>query len=660
LLSASSPASAAGELDLPGCHATTLPRNDDGFSAAARLPFAVNFYGTSYDSIFVNNNGNVTFDSGLSEYVPFDLKSTNRVIIAPFFADVDTRPADGGTVSYGETTYDGRPAFCALWDGVGYYNQQTDRRNTFELLLVRRESGIGDFDIVFRYAAVAFELGSASTNVPARVGFSNGAPANSVELAGSAVAGAFLDGGPVSLTAGSINSGQAGTWIFRVLSGTPGGNDPRNVPAGLDRSTPWWTWPDNDSDGLPDHWETAGVWSGDTFVNLPAMGATPSQRDAFVFVDVVEGERWNDRIEAMLRESFLASPLGVHLHIIKGGLTIPRASVPQPVTATGVGGNRFFTQMVRLDFAATGLGGSPGSVPALAKYVCACPDHEAGLGVGGQANGFKADHLVLTVNEPVWLAAVARVTGLEFADTEFVRDRVNAISTMHELGHLYGLKHHGTTDYFGPNNDQAADPAYHSIMSYSYNVFGVPQPPQDFVSIVPRMDYSREALPVNLDWQFGGGFGALSLIFGQHADRGDFYSSVAEISGGIGEAPVEAGIDELLADPAARETIRAAGNDINQATDRVKPTAKLSVRAGKVTGRGRRATARLTVRFSVADNLTPKRALRIKCKLDHGFFKPCRPGLRYHRVKRGRHTFTVRITDGGGNRRTAVRLVRAK
>ena len=54
--------------------------------------------------------GNVTFDSSLSSFTPFDLTSTGRQIIAPFFADVDTRRA-GDAVTYGTGTYEGQDAF---------------------------------------------------------------------------------------------------------------------------------------------------------------------------------------------------------------------------------------------------------------------------------------------------------------------------------------------------------------------------------------------------------------------------------------------------------------------------------------------------------------------------------------------------------------------
>lgn len=82
-----------------GCEANSLPRNDDGSTGRIQLasetvfPQGLNFFGRSYSSLFVNNNGNVTFDEALGTFTPFPLAdATNQIpMIAPFFGDVDTR-----------------------------------------------------------------------------------------------------------------------------------------------------------------------------------------------------------------------------------------------------------------------------------------------------------------------------------------------------------------------------------------------------------------------------------------------------------------------------------------------------------------------------------------------------------------------------------------
>src|SRR5688572_18102892 len=99
---------------VPGFNGATLPRNDDGSTAPVPLGFEVDLFGTRTSSVIVNNNGNVTFDAPLSEFTPFNLLSTSRLIVAPFFADIDTRVA-GDPVTYGTGTYENRPAFGVNW-----------------------------------------------------------------------------------------------------------------------------------------------------------------------------------------------------------------------------------------------------------------------------------------------------------------------------------------------------------------------------------------------------------------------------------------------------------------------------------------------------------------------------------------------------------------
>lgn len=216
-----------------GCFQNALPANDDGSSPPQGLPFEINFFENRYNTVYINNNGNVTFDGPLSVFTPFPLENTNRAIIAPFFADVDTRGAGTGVVHWGaveKLTGDGRPAFCTVWanydfgsgtpTGVGHYPASTDRLNIFQLLLVDAHTchvdepsctalscdgtdpdcfppqcdpsslacdpassvfrAKGDFDIIFNYDQIQWNAGSASGGVgglggeTARVGYAPG------------------------------------------------------------------------------------------------------------------------------------------------------------------------------------------------------------------------------------------------------------------------------------------------------------------------------------------------------------------------------------------------------------------------------------------------------------------------------------------------------
>ena len=220
---------AAAIRNLTGFQANVLAANDDGSTPLTPLGFTVNFFGTNFSSAYVNNNGNMTFDSALSTFTPFGLENAGRQIIAPFFADVDTRGAGSGLVTYGNDTVDGRPAFGVNWINVGYYGSHTNKLNSFQLVLIdRSDLGPGDFDMEFNYDQIQWETGDASSGSnglggnSARAGYSNGSqlPGTSFELPGSAVNGGFLDS---NLTTGLINqklsNPQDGRDLFLVRNG---------------------------------------------------------------------------------------------------------------------------------------------------------------------------------------------------------------------------------------------------------------------------------------------------------------------------------------------------------------------------------------------------------------------------------------------------------
>ena len=225
---------------LPEFSAYTFPANDDDSTSLVPLGFTVNFFGNQYDSIYINNNGNVTFDAPLGEYTPFDLTSTGTVIIAPFFGDVDTRA--GSLVTFGPATIDGRRAFGVNWVNVGYYYYATDKLLSAQLILIEREdvqsatdgTSTGNFDIEFNYDKVQWETGDASGGTgglggdSARAGFSNGTrnPGTYFELAGSAINGAFLDNNTATgLIHNNMNSNHLGRYVFQVRGGVVQGAD---------------------------------------------------------------------------------------------------------------------------------------------------------------------------------------------------------------------------------------------------------------------------------------------------------------------------------------------------------------------------------------------------------------------------------------------------
>ncbi|MES1261101.1 MAG: putative Ig domain-containing protein, partial [Acidobacteriota bacterium] len=212
----------------------TLNANDDGSTSSVPLNIGgeggINFFGQSFTQVFVNNNGNLTFQQRLGQFTPNGLSTgVGQPIIAPFFADVDTRGEGSGLVMYGNATVNGYAAFVANYIRVGYFGAHTDKVNSFQVILLdRADTGAGNFDIELNYDQVQWETGDASGGsggrggVSAAVGYSNGlSESNNVyfQLPGSLVNGALLDGGPNALIAGSMNSSTPGRYVFQVRNG---------------------------------------------------------------------------------------------------------------------------------------------------------------------------------------------------------------------------------------------------------------------------------------------------------------------------------------------------------------------------------------------------------------------------------------------------------
>jgi hypothetical protein len=209
---------------------TSITANDDDSSAAVPIGFTINWAGVSYSNLYVNNNGNVSFNSARSAFTPGALNTLGQPVIAPFFADVDTRKS-GSPVSYGSGTYQGYTAFGANWVNVSCYNGTPTANNSYQMVLVdRSETGGGNFDIVLNYDKLAWESGAANAGsseclngVPARAGFYGGGNVNKnyYELPGSGISGAMLDTGATPLTAGHSAGEIDGRYLFAIRNGQP-------------------------------------------------------------------------------------------------------------------------------------------------------------------------------------------------------------------------------------------------------------------------------------------------------------------------------------------------------------------------------------------------------------------------------------------------------
>ena len=225
----------------PGFDDFAVTRCDDCSSSAVALPFTVNYFGTEYANTYVSNNGYLTFNTGQGTYTPSGLGAgySGQPIIAAFFADVDTRNAASAQTNYGPGTYAGRPAFGVTSDGVGYYSNQADKLNSFQLVLTdRSDTGPGNFDIYYNYTNITWETGSASGGVngfggtSAAVGYNAGTgnqPGSFFELPGSRVPGSFLNNGTAPLIT-TTNDGVTGQLLFSVRGGAVAAGDVLEPP----------------------------------------------------------------------------------------------------------------------------------------------------------------------------------------------------------------------------------------------------------------------------------------------------------------------------------------------------------------------------------------------------------------------------------------------
>ncbi|XP_040550999.1 sushi, nidogen and EGF-like domain-containing protein 1 [Gallus gallus] len=222
----------------PGVGDAATPHEDDGMSPKIPLSEKFSFYGQSYTDLYVNNNGVVSFGTGVPEFTPhpFPLPG-RRPFVAPYWADVDTRL--GGDVFYRESRSeellrgvardiapivaphpptDGAPiptwAFVATWDRVPFFGAASKKTNTFQAVLAT--DGVASF-IILNYGDIQWTTGIANQGdphsglggVPAQAGFNSGDDVHYYNIPGSRTPAVLH----INRTS---NIGVPGRWVFRV------------------------------------------------------------------------------------------------------------------------------------------------------------------------------------------------------------------------------------------------------------------------------------------------------------------------------------------------------------------------------------------------------------------------------------------------------------
>jgi gliding motility-associated-like protein len=174
----------------------SMTPNDDGSTSLIPIPFTFCLYGDTYNGLFINNNGNVSFVSSFGTFSATGFPSGTYRMVAPFWGDVDTR-------GVGQVWHKVTPtAIYINWVNVGYFNSQTDKTNTFQLILTNGNDpviGVGN-NVAFCYGDMQWTTGSASSGVngfggvPATVGANRGNATDFVQFGRFDQPGTAYDG----------------------------------------------------------------------------------------------------------------------------------------------------------------------------------------------------------------------------------------------------------------------------------------------------------------------------------------------------------------------------------------------------------------------------------------------------------------------------------
>lgn len=162
-----------------------LSNEDDGSSAQINLPFSFNLYGNNYNKVWINNNGNLTFDNYYGEYKATGFPLSGHPMVAAFWGDVDTRYGESGNVFYKITP----TRMIITWDHVGYFKTSTstgtDFLNTFQIIIgLFGDSVLGpNANVKFNYEDMQWATsGSGFNGNPSTVGVNAGDGINYIQV----------------------------------------------------------------------------------------------------------------------------------------------------------------------------------------------------------------------------------------------------------------------------------------------------------------------------------------------------------------------------------------------------------------------------------------------------------------------------------------------
>lgn len=170
---------------------------DDGWATASpfTLPFSFCFYGNNYNQVWMNNNGNISFNNGISAFSSSAFPSVGNTMIAAFWGDFYL--TNGGTMHATITP----TAAIFNWVSMGYYSNQNDKVNTCQIVITNGlDPLVIEGNTAIHFADMQWTTGSASSGVggflgtPATVGANSGNGTDFIQIGRYDHAGTDYDG----------------------------------------------------------------------------------------------------------------------------------------------------------------------------------------------------------------------------------------------------------------------------------------------------------------------------------------------------------------------------------------------------------------------------------------------------------------------------------
>ncbi|XP_056324999.1 homeobox-like protein HDP1 [Danio aesculapii] len=202
------------------------PAIDDGSSSVITLLSSFPFFGRTYQQIYVNNNGDLTFSQAFSRYVPYSFPANgSQDIIAGLWTDLNNGAS--GVISYHQYTsgsvltratqdintyfpnlpFTASWVFVATWDKVPYHLSTAE--TSFQVVLI---SGSNYSFILMNYGNIA------ATGRSVEAGY------DTVNSTNYFVIPESNNGSSVSNLNASSNINVPGQWVFRVDGGPQTGS----------------------------------------------------------------------------------------------------------------------------------------------------------------------------------------------------------------------------------------------------------------------------------------------------------------------------------------------------------------------------------------------------------------------------------------------------